>query len=659
VASKTRRRIFWKAQNVIFEGAGNVFSIPASLYPTSYPTSQLEVISIGKIHRLDEITINKIAAGEIVERPASVIKELVENSIDAGATRIEIEIQNGGRQLIKIVDNGCGMEREDAVLAIERHSTSKITVSDDLWSLNTLGFRGEALPSIAAVSRFEIITKTPGQPFGTHLEIDSGLLKKVKDIGAADGTTMIVHDLFYNTPARLKYLKTIPTETGYISEIVARLALGYPNISFRLQHHQYELLFTPGNGDLEETIIAVFGKEVAKEMIPVSDAVSNLKISGYCGKPSIARNNRNYEIFFVNRRFFHSRNLGAAVEKAYHTLLPIARYPFIILFLAINPDQIDVNVHPAKHEVKFSREIEIFKPVYHAVQNAIKQSSFIAEWGVSESGAAQQPPLPAYRPQTPTVAPASITFEYREFGNSHASSAWQEAAPVEVSPPTVPPSSGQPLSTMKQSNPEPSAPAASVTNEPEDSLFRVYPNAYRNTYIIVSDAKGLLIVDQHAAHERILYEKYLAQTKNVIATQALLIPLTFDLNYAQYKLVAERLTFFSEIGFELEAFGGKTIAVRSVPVSLLNYDYEQIILDLIEQYTNFKSFKNPAEIKESFLITMACRTAVKAGDSLKQAEMEQLIADLFKCDNPYTCPHGRPTIFRLSIEELTKKFLRR
>ncbi|HYH04070.1 MAG TPA: DNA mismatch repair endonuclease MutL, partial [Bacillota bacterium] len=330
---------------------------------------------IGKVHRLDEVTINKIAAGEIVERPASVIKELVENSIDAGATRIEIEIKSGGRQLIKIVDNGCGMEREDAVLAIERHSTSKLTVSDDLWSLRTLGFRGEALPSIASVSRFEIITKPQHQAFGTYIEVNSGLLKKVKDIGAPDGTTIMVHDLFYNTPARLKYLKTIPTETGYISEIVARLALGYPNISFRLQHQQYELLFTPGNGSLEETIVAVFGKEVAKEMIPIEHEENGIKVTGYYGKPSIARNNRNYEIFFVNRRYFHSRTLGAAVEKAFHTLLPIARYPFAVIFLEIDPALVDINVHPSKQEVKFAQDSDVFKPVYHAVHNSLKSYS--------------------------------------------------------------------------------------------------------------------------------------------------------------------------------------------------------------------------------------------------------------------------------------------
>jgi DNA mismatch repair protein MutL len=613
------------------------------------------VFLIGKIHRLDEVTINKIAAGEIVERPASVIKELVENSIDAGATRIDIEIQNGGRQLIKIVDNGSGMEREDAVLAIERHSTSKINVSDDLWSLSTLGFRGEALPSIGAVSRFEIITKTANQEFGTYLEIESGLLKKVKDIGAADGTTMMVHDLFFNTPARLKYLKTIPTETGYISEIVARLALGYPNISFRLQHHQYELLFTPGNGDLDETIVAVFGREVAKAMTPLAVEIDNLKINGYCGKPAIARNNRNYEIFFVNRRFFHSRNLGVAVEKAYHTLLPIARYPFVILFIEISPEQVDVNVHPSKQEVKFARDAEIFKPIYHAVHNTLKQNSFIAQWVAPE---------PAYS-AAPAPAPASVSFEYSvDNVQGDQAAAFHESASLPTNPPSAPsPLPAVQSQTLKVARPDDPTPAAAATpqlnSKPDAELFRVYPDAYLNTYIIASDSKGILFIDQHAAHERILYEKYFTQAKAAVATQPLLIPLTFNLNYAQYKLVTERLTFFNEIGFELEAFGGKTVAVRSVPLILLNYDYEQIILDLIEQYINFKSFKDPAQIKESFLITMACRTAVKAGDSLQPEEMKQLVADLFKCDNPYTCPHGRPTIFRLSTEELTKKFLRR
>ncbi|HEY8464606.1 MAG TPA: DNA mismatch repair endonuclease MutL [Bacillota bacterium] len=619
--------------------------------------------AIGTVHRLDEETINKIAAGEIVERPASVIKELVENSIDAGATRIEIEIENGGRQLIKIVDNGCGMEREDAVLAIERHSTSKISSPDDLWSLGTLGFRGEALPSIAAVSRLEMITKPRGQAFGTYLEVNSGMLQKVKDIGAPDGTTIIVHDLFYNTPARLKYMKTIPTETGYISEVVARLALGYPQISFRLQHHQYELLFTPGNGNLEETVIAVFGKEVAREMIPVAHEESGIKVSGYYGKPSIARNNRNYEIFYVNRRYFHSRTLGAAVEKAFHTLLPIARYPFTILFLELDPALVDVNVHPSKQEVKFANDSDVFRPVYHAIHNSLKQHSFIAQWITPDSQNSQNLKLSGASLHRKQTTLPTVEIKYDQFIKDQ-----NELASVkEVSAIPWDPASNRELpQTDNQENTQ----GAAVSSDSDAKLetetvpegqpgLYVYAQAYLNTYIIASDAKGLLFIDQHAAHERILYERYLNQTKEEVATQRLLIPLTFNLRFAQYKLITERLTFFSEIGFELEAFGDKTIAVRSVPITLLNFDYEQIILDLIEQYTNFKSFKNPAEIKESFLITMACRTAVKAGDHLKQEELTRLVKDLFKCDNPYTCPHGRPTVFRIRVDELTKKFLRR
>ena len=294
--------------------------------------------------------------------------------------RIEVEIKNGGRQLIRVTDDGSGMEREDAVLAIERHTTSKINSADDLWRLSTLGFRGEALATIAAVSQFELISKTKDQDFGVQIEVKGGLLQKVKDVGAPDGTTVKVQDLFYNTPARLKYLKTIPTETNYINEIISRLALGYPEISFRLQHHEYELLFTPGKGDLYETMIAVFGNEIVKDMIPVNYQENSFKISGYIGKPSVAKNNRNNEIFFVNRRYFHNRTLSAAVEKAYHTLLPIARYPFVILFLEIDPQAVDINVHPTKMEVRFSNDSDLFKAFYHSIRKTLTDNSLISEW---------------------------------------------------------------------------------------------------------------------------------------------------------------------------------------------------------------------------------------------------------------------------------------
>lgn len=587
------------------------------------------------------MTVQKIAAGEVIERPASVVKELVENSIDASPTRIEVEIKNGGRQLIRVTDDGCGMEREDAVLAIERHTTSKINSADDLWRLSTLGFRGEALASIAAVSHFELVSKTKEQDFGVQIEVRGGMLQKVKDVGAPDGTTVKVQDLFFNTPARLKYLKTIPTETTYISEIVSRLALAYPEISFRLQHQEYELLFTPGKGDLYETMIAVFGNEIAKNMIPVSYSENSFKISGYIGKPSIAKTNRNNEIFFVNRRYFHSRILSAAVEKAYHTLLPIARYPFVILFLEIDPQTVDINVHPTKMEARFSNDSDLFKAFYHSIRKTLTDNALISEWIAPEED------LLALKYQTSSINPKtvqtveSLAINYQEAGEAGR----EEVASVSES-----------VVLRDEYRPTP----ITSTMEPAATQnFYVFPKAVLNTYIIAEDEKGLLFIDQHAAHERILFERYMQRTKEFLGAQALLIPETVNLNYAQFKVVSERLPLFTDLGFEIETFGGQTIILRSVPLTLVNLNYQQIIVELIDQFINFETFKNPAEIKEAFITTMACRTAIKAGDDLNLLEMEALVKDLFKCENPYTCPHGRPTVFRIGHDELAKKFLRR
>lgn len=600
---------------------------------------------INKVHRLDDDTISKIAAGEIIERPASVVKELVENSIDSGATRIEIEIKNGGRQLIQVIDNGVGMDREDAVLAIERHTTSKISEPGDLNRLHTLGFRGEALASIVTISQFEMITKTTGATVGTLIEVKGGMLQKVKDCGAPDGTTIKVHDLFFNTPARLKYLKTIPTEAGYISEIVSRMALAYPEISFRLNHHEYEVLFTPGTGDLLETIMAIFGKDIGKEMIPVSYQEGSLKITGFIGKPNIAKTNRNNEIFFINRRYFHNRILSAAVEKAYHTLLPIARYPFVILFLEIDPAEVDVNVHPTKMEVRFSNESNLFKIFYHAVLKFLKDSCLLSEWIAPE----EEPNYKSFLATDNQRAPRNEEMNYTEFTQIAAetsSQAAETALQTATAVYTVPETSAPPVTPV-------------TTTRMNNNNLYIFPKALQDTYILAHDEKGLLIIDQHAAHERVLYERYFYKSKEFLGTQSLLIPETVNLSHAQFKVVAERLTLFREIGFELEVFGGQTIILRGVPLNLANMNCHQIILDLIEQFMNFETFKNPAEIKESFIITMACKTAIKAGDNLNHLEMESLTRDLFRCENPYTCPHGRPTVFRMNYEELAKKFLRR
>lgn len=600
-----------------------------------------------KVHRLDETTITKIAAGEVVERPASVVKELVENAIDAGATQIEVEIRNGGRQLIRITDNGSGMDREDAVLALERHTTSKISSSDDLWNLNTLGFRGEALPSIAVVSQFQMITRPTDQELGTSIEVRGGMLQKVKDCGAPVGTTIKVQDLFFNTPARLKYLKSIPTEANHISDIIARLALGYPGISFRLQHHEYEVLFSPGTGDHLETIGAVFSRDNAKEMISLSYQEDNYKITGYIGKPTVAKTNRNHEVFFINHRYFNNRIISAAVEKAYHSLLPIARYPFVILFLEVDPSLVDINVHPSKMEVKFANDNQLYKIVFHAIRKQLKDSCLLSEWIAPEEDLTLKN-MPVEPAPTPPPTTQNLNFKYTDYQEVSATTTNQVSVVNEPPPEvtyTVPP-----LVVSVSAAPKP---------ESQGLDFYVFPKAVRNTYIIAQDEKGLLIIDQHAAHERILFERFMNRTKEFLGAQALLIPETITLSHPQYRVVSERLTLFSDLGFDLEVFGGQTVILRSVPLSLVNLDYQQIIYDLTEQFINFGTFKNPAEIKEEFIVTMSCRTAIKAGDNLNHLELEGLVKDLFKCENPYTCPHGRPTIFRMSIEEVAKKFLRR
>ncbi|MCL6590311.1 MAG: DNA mismatch repair endonuclease MutL [Firmicutes bacterium] len=603
---------------------------------------------MNKVRRLDDDTINQIAAGEIVENPSSVVKELVENSIDAGATRIEVEIKNGGRTLIKVTDNGAGMEREDAVLAIERHTTSKISEPGDLYRIKTLGFRGEALPSIAAVSHFEMITKPENNEFGTLIEVKGGFLQKVKDVGAPNGTSVKVQDLFFNTPARLKYLKTIPTEAGYISELITRLALGYPEISFRLLHHEYEVVFSPGKGDAMETMAAVFGKDVTREMIPVNHQEGALQITGFIGKPNVAKTNRNHEIFFINRRYFHSRILSAAVEKAYHTLLPIARYPFVVLFLEVDPGSVDINVHPSKMEVRFSNESELFKIFYHSILKLLRDSCLLSEW----IAPAEELNLKTLLPQGKKPPAENESLQYPQFETIGESRNQVSAAAEEL------PASEKYQVQVKDDVSTPGADAPAQKAEPV-SRFYVFPKAVQETYIIAEDEKGLLLIDQHAAHERILYERYFYESNKFLGTQALLIPETVTLNHVQYRVVADRLSLFGGLGYELEVFGGNTVIMRGVPLSMVNFDYRQILLDLIEQFINFQTFKNPAEIKEEFIITMACRSAIKARDNLNHLEMEALVKDLFRTENPYTCPHGRPTVFRMSYEEIAKKFLRR
>ncbi|MGE5550345.1 MAG: DNA mismatch repair endonuclease MutL [Bacteroidota bacterium] len=570
---------------------------------------------MGCIRVLDEATVGKIAAGEVIERPASVVKELVENAIDAGATRVEIEIKNGGRSFIRVTDNGSGMGLDDLRLAVMSHATSKIATADDLDCLTTLGFRGEALPSVAAVAEMEIATRLRGQEKGYILETAGGAVKGVKEAGLPEGTTVIVTDLFGSVPARLKYLKSIPTEAGYTADVLGRLAIAHPQISFRLLHHEYEILFTPGSGSFLDAVTAVFGRDIAREMLPLEPVSGAVGVTGYLGKPSIARTTRHYELAYLNSRSIRSRTVGAAVEKAFHSLLPIARYPFAVVFLDVDPGKVDVNVHPTKAEVRFADEAAVFRAVHEAARRTLAGASLIYSWR-GEAG-----------PQVPAAA--------------------AQASKPDVAADTAPNQASLPLAQ--------SQPAAARTRE----HFVALGVAVNGTYLLARDEEGMLLVDQHAAHERILYDRYTAHSDRELGPQRLLLPATVNLSFQQARILAERLPIFAELGFGLEPFGPNTYLLRSLPAALCRTDGARLVIDLLDELMHQPSVRDAGTVRASFLANMACHAAVKAGDVLSAQEMQALLDDLAATASPFTCPHGRPTAIRLSWDEIARRFKRR
>lgn len=572
---------------------------------------------MGAIRILDEATVGQIAAGEVVERPASVVKELVENAIDAGATRIEVEIKNGGRSLIRVTDNGQGMDRDDLALAVQRHATSKIRGADDLNCLVTLGFRGEALPSIAAAANLEIASRRQGAKDGHTLVMENGRLKDIAETGLPEGTTVRVTDLFTAVPARLKYLKSIPTEAGYIADVLGRLAIAYPRISFRLLHHEYEILFTPGSGACLDAVTAIFGRDVARDLLPLEPAESGIGVSGFAGKPNLARASRNHELFYLNGRYIRSRLLGSAVEKAYHTLLPITRYPFAIIFLALEPQEADINVHPGKLEARFADEGAVYRAVFHAVRRTLASASLVFAW----RGAGE----PETAPAPPPAADADA-----------ASPAYAAASPGVLR-----------LET------------ADTVREGGARRFTALGRSLRNTYLLAEDQEGMLLVDQHAAHERVLYDRYCAREEMELGPQRLLIPATVNLSFQQARLMAERLPVFAGLGFVLEEFGPNTFLLRAMPAALARLDGARLVTDLLDELLHQPSVRDARSIREACLASMACHAAIKAGDALAPQEMQALLDDLALTANPFTCPHGRPTAIRLGWEEIGRRFRRR
>lgn len=597
---------------------------------------------MGRIHRLDDSTINKIAAGEVIERPSSVVKELLENSLDANASNIHITINNGGRSLIQVIDDGIGMDRDDAVLALERHATSKIREVTDLDELSTLGFRGEALPSIAAVSRFELETCARDSREGTLIVNEGGKVIRVEPAGVPNGTRISVHDLYFNTPARLKFLKSIPTETSHIKEIVSNLALAFPEVSFSLYHDDMELLFTPGDGDLEHAMAAVFGSSITKNLIQVpQENWGPLWISGYIGRPEIARPSRSQQIVILNRRWIRSRSIGAAVEKAFHTYLPIARFPFFFLDLRLDASLVDFNVHPAKTEVRFLDDREIFRGVYHKVNDAL--SSAMSVTTLAKTTEFNRPiPQFATKPlNLEATIPTPFSIYKPTAVNTHLFTVEESAPAVEWISPTV-------IDSKEE------APPQVTVNK---HLVPPPIGVYDQTFLISLADEGLILTDQHAAHERIIYERLLSKEREQEnQAQLLLEPIVLELSSEEIGLLPETLETFLDLGFDLEWFGTDALLMRSMPSGCSISNGSDLFHQILQELITVKTVSVP--IKERILTIMACRTAVKAGDRLTSMEASHLLTDLATCENPYTCPHGRPTQVRFDRDAIYKMFRR-
>jgi DNA mismatch repair protein MutL len=615
---------------------------------------------MGKIVQLDEHLSNKIAAGEVVERPASVVKELVENSIDANASRIEIEVEEGGLSLIRVLDNGDGIEADDCVLAFNRHATSKIKNEQDLIQIRTMGFRGEALPSISSVSQVELKSSTGDGP-GTYLFIENGKIVKQQQTNSRKGTDLTVRNLFYNTPARLKHVKTIQTELGTITDLVNRLALANPEVSFRLKHNGKELLHTSGNGNLLQIIAAVYGIQTAKNMLPVSCTSLDYEVTGYIAKPEMNRASRQYISLFMNSRYIKNFALSKAIQNAYHTFLPIGRFPIAVLSVKMDPTIIDVNVHPSKHEARLSKETELVQLVEKELRNVIKAEQLIPEVNFQKK-----------EQKKDTDTQSSFAFEYFQKK--------EETKPFNhIQVPVMP------------ENPSPFNLPANVRdtdriNEMMDSFLEheynerdfeklerrtekseseqekipvLYPiGQMHGTYILAQNENGLYLIDQHAAQERIKYEFFRKKVGMVERElQLLTVPFTFEYTMHESAFISEHLEFFSQVGLFLEPFGQNTFIVREHPQWFPKGYEKDTIIDIIQQVLDHRKI-DIEKLREEAAIMMSCKGSIKANHHLRNDEIFALLESLRKSEDPYTCPHGRPITIHLSTYELEKMFKR-
>lgn len=635
---------------------------------------------------LNQETIDKIAAGEVVERPCSVVKELVENAIDAGSTAITVEIKEGGISFIRITDNGCGIERDQVAVAFYRHSTSKIRSAEDLLTVKSLGFRGEALSSISAVARVELITKTYDELTGTRYVIEGSKELSNEEIGAPDGTTFIVKDLFYNVPARRKFLKTAQTEGSYISDMVEKLALSHPDISFKFINNNQTKLHTSGNGNRKDIIYHIFGREISSSLLEVKHECEYFKVEGFIGKPVITRGNRNYENYFINGRYVKSNILSRAIEDAYKSFLMQHQYPFTVLYFTFF-SELDVNVHPTKMELRFDNNNEIYVELCDTIYAILSHKEMIPEVPVDS-----------------TPAPKKIVHEYKEpipepfekrrinevraaesrsvYGQSVTSAAKAPAVNEQLTDNT------SKLQTAKASasalvagtgNSVELAPETSTAYEPAqvvtgtqqtlgdyDKVFLTESSKKQfsiigqlfKTYWLIEFEDKLYIIDQHAAHEKVLYEKTMARLANKdFTSQRISPPIVMTLDARESEMLEKYRPQIEQFGYEVEHFGGKEYMISAIPDNLFNIDMKDLFIEMLDDFSNATGRQTPDIITEK-VASMSCKAAVKGNDKLTLPEINKLIDELLSLDNPYNCPHGRPTIISMSKYEIEKKFKR-
>lgn len=687
------------------------------------------------IHLLDQDTINKIAAGEVIERPMAVVKELIENAIDAKSNMITIEIKDGGKSLIRITDNGTGIGENDIKLAFTPHATSKINNAGDLLAVSTLGFRGEALASIASVSQMEMLTKTRDSFNGYRYMTDGGEEKKFENAGCPEGTTFIIRNLFYNTPARLKFLKTAQTEAGYISGVIERMALSHPDISFKFINQNQTRLHTSGNGNLKDVIYNIYGRDIASNLIPIEVEKSQCKIHGFIGKPVISRGNRSYLNYYINGRYIKSNIVHRAVEEAYGPYSMQHRYPFTVIHFEINPEYIDVNVHPQKMEVRFTNEKELYKDIYDAVSDTLKYRELINDVSFGKEPQSskienksvelvkkpefrkEQPQVDKVRERVPKIGQVSLrrpneeekkrlhemsmgmiskTSEESETAQKNSTDNIIKTAQNEKKETIIKPAQNDKADNIIKSDLKDKETEIknneknkieninevsntdkvkenteySVKNAKQQNLFesgimskekekdiKIIGQVF-STYWILQFDDCMYMVDQHAAHEKVMYERLMKQLKqNDVTVQMVQPPIVLTLSMLEQQAVEDNMEFLNSIGYNIESFGGREYMVTGVPAQLPDIATEELLMEFIDDLTQEKGNNTPEMLLDK-IASMSCKAAVKGGNDLSVAQAHELLKELMQLENPYNCPHGRPTMIRMTKREIEKKFKR-